>query len=165
MSTEVNAPAATVEPVTVIAPPAPATATLPEPPKNITARNPLCTVGRRKKAQCRTRVHPGEGKVSVNGRSLDGYFSLSVDRTTAMRPLAMAGATKRYDVRVTVKGGGCTGQADAIALALARAIAILEPVQHRSMRDSGLLTRDARVKERKKYGRRGARRGFQFSKR
>jgi small subunit ribosomal protein S9 len=153
------------ETVTTVIAPAPVAAPLPEPPKNITARNPLCTVGRRKAAQARARIHPGEGKVSVNGRTLENYFSLEVDRTTALRPFALTGALKKYDLKVNVVGGGATGQADAIALAVARAIAILEPVTHRQMRDSGLLTRDARVKERKKYGRRGARRGFQFSKR
>jgi small subunit ribosomal protein S9 len=160
MSTEDNVP----ETLTVIAP-EPAAAPLPEPPKNITAENPLCTVGRRKTAQARARIHPGEGKITVNGGSLDKHFSLDVDRTTALRPFAMTCGLKKYDVKLTVAGGGPTGQADAISLALARGIAILEPVTHRAMRDAGLLTRDARVKERKKYGRRGARRGFQFSKR
>jgi len=163
MSTEDTAPESiAVIPVITAEP---AAAPLPEAPTNITAENPLCTVGRRKKAHARARIHPGEGKVSVNGRTLDDYFSLSVDRTTATRPFAMTCGLKKYDVSVRVSGGGPTGQADSIALALARAIAILEPVTHRAMRDSGLLTRDARVKERKKYGRRGARRGFQFSKR
>jgi small subunit ribosomal protein S9 len=142
-----------------------AIAALPEPPKNVTKANPYCTVGRRKSAQARARTWPGEGKTTVNGRTLENYFSLEVDRTTALRPFALTGALGKYDVMVTIRGGGATGQADAIALALARAIADLEPVTHRAMRDSGLLTRDARVKERKKYGRRGARRGFQFSKR
>ena len=160
MSTEDTPPA----PITVIAP-EPVIAALPQAPTNITARHPLCTVGRRKKAQARARIHPGEGKVVVNDRSLEQYFSLEVDRTTAMRPFAATCGLSKYDVHVKVGGGGGTGQADAIALALARAICILEPATHRAMRDSGLLTRDARVKERKKYGRRGARRGFQFSKR
>lgn len=165
MSTEDNVP----EPIAVIpvivAEPAPVAAALPAAPTNITKLNPLCTVGRRKKAKARVRIYPGDGKVSVNERTLEQYFSLSVDRTTATRPFAMTCGLKKYDVSVKVSGGGATGQADAIALALARGIAILEPVTHRAMRDSGLLTRDARVKERKKYGRRGARRGFQFSKR
>jgi small subunit ribosomal protein S9 len=161
MSTEETAP-----PITVISPePVATTAPLPEAPKDITAENPLCTVGRRKTAQARARIHPGEGRISVNGRSLDEHFSLEVDRTTATRPFAMTCGLKKYDVKLTVSGGGPTGQADAIALALARGVAILEPVTHRALRDAGLLTRDARVKERKKYGRRGARRGFQFSKR
>jgi small subunit ribosomal protein S9 len=161
MSTEETPPAPIAVDVASVTEPE----TLPAAPTNITKENPLCTVGRRKSAQARVRIHPGEGKVKVNGRTLEKYFSLSVDCTTALRPLTMTGAAKKYDVTVNVKGGGPTGQADAIALGLARAICILEPVTHRAMRDSGLLTRDARVKERKKYGRRGARRGFQFSKR
>ena len=140
-------------------------AVLPEPPKNVTEKNPVCTVGRRKSAQARARTWPGSGKVTVNGRELDGYFSLPVDRTTALRPLELVGSGKKYDIRVKVLGGGPTGQADAVSLAVARAIVILEPVNMRTLRQAGLLTRDARVKERKKYGRRGARRGFQFSKR
>jgi small subunit ribosomal protein S9 len=140
-------------------------AVLPEPPKNVSQRNPVCTVGRRKSAQARARTWPGTGKVTVNGRAIDGYFSLPVDRTTALRPLDLVGSAKKYDVRINVMGGGPTGQADAVSLAMARAISILEPVHMRTMRQAGLLTRDARVKERKKYGRRGARRGFQFSKR
>ena len=162
MSTDEN------EPTTTAAPSAAEqaiAAVLPEPPKNVTEKNPVCTVGRRKAAQARARIWPGTGKVTVNDRSLDNYFSLPVDRTTALRPFELVGAAKKYDVRVKVLGGGSTGQADAISLALARAISIFEPVNMRTMRKAGLLTRDARVKERKKYGRRGARRGFQFSKR
>jgi small subunit ribosomal protein S9 len=140
-------------------------AVLPEPPKNVSERNPVCTVGRRKSAQARARTWPGAGKVTVNGRSIDVYFSLPVDRTTALRPLELVGAGKKYDIRINVLGGGSTGQADAISLALARAVSILEPVNQHTLRKAGLVTRDARVKERKKYGRRGARRGFQFSKR
>lgn len=143
----------------------PAAATLPEPPKDITAANPLCTVGRRKAAQARSRMWPGEGKIQVNGKGLDAYFSIDIDRFNAVRPLALVGAAKRYDFRVKVTGGGPSGQANAIALAFARAISIMEPANMRALREAGLLTRDARVKERKKYGRRGARRGFQFSKR
>jgi small subunit ribosomal protein S9 len=156
------------EPTTTAAPSAAEqaiAAVLPEPPKNVTERNPVCTVGRRKAAQARARIWPGDGKVTVNGRTLDTYFSLSVDRTTALRPFGLVGALKKYDVRVKVLGGGSTGQADAISLALARAISILEPANQHTLRLAGLVTRDARVKERKKYGRRGARRGFQFSKR
>jgi small subunit ribosomal protein S9 len=136
-----------------------------EPLRGVTAEKPLCTVGRRKAAQARLRIWPGAGKVEVNGRKLDGHFSLEVDRANAMRPLALTGGLEKYDCRVTVRGGGNTGQADAIALSIARALSLLEPVHMPALRNAGLLTRDARVKERKKYGRRGARRGFQFSKR
>lgn len=162
MSTDESLP---TENVTTVIAPEPAPAPLPEPPKDITAKNPLCTVGRRKSAQARSRLWPGQGKVTVNGRAIDAYFALPVDRTTALRPLALANVSEKYDIRVNVTGGGPTGQADAIALAVARAVAIMEPAHMRPLRQAGLLTRDARVKERKKYGRRGARRGFQFSKR
>jgi small subunit ribosomal protein S9 len=166
MSTEENVPdideMTDETPVIAAAPAAPV---LPEPLTGVTAEKPLCTVGRRKSAQARVRIWPGEGKVVVNGKSLDKHFALHVDQTDAMRPLAIAGALKKYDVRVKVLGGGPTGQAGAISLGLARAIVLLEPVHHRALRAAGLVTRDARVKERKKYGRRGARRGFQFSKR
>jgi len=136
-----------------------------EPLRGVTKDKPLCTVGRRKAAQARLRIWPGDGKCNVNGKKLDGYFSLEVDRANAMRPLALTGGLEKYDCRVTVRGGGNTGQADAIALSIARALSLLEPVHMPALRNAGLLTRDARVKERKKYGRRGARRGFQFSKR
>jgi small subunit ribosomal protein S9 len=165
MSTEENVP--DLDEMTEEAPAAaaPAAAALREPLTGVTAEKPLCTVGRRKSAQARVRIWPGEGKILVNGRPLEKHFALPVDQTDAMRPLAVAGALKKYDVRVKVLGGGPTGQAGAISLGLARAIALLEPVHHRALRAAGLVTRDARVKERKKYGRRGARRGFQFSKR
>src|SRR5258705_7937284 len=122
MSTDEALPEETI--TTVIAPASatpPAAAPLPEPPKNITARNPLCTVGRRKSAQARVRIHPGEGKVTVNGRSLEQYFSLETDRTTAVRPFALTGALKKYDLSVKVTGGGATGQAAATALGVGRA--------------------------------------------
>jgi small subunit ribosomal protein S9 len=166
MSTEENVPdideMTDEAPVAAPAVPAPVVR---EPLTGVTKEKPLCTVGRRKSAQARVRIWPGEGKISVNGRPLEQHFSLHVDQTDAMRPLAVAGATKKYDVLVNVLGGGPTGQAGAISLGIARAIVLLEPVHHRALRAAGLVTRDARVKERKKYGRRGARRGFQFSKR
>src|SRR5258706_6125333 len=114
MSTDEPVPAASVQPVAVpvpgSAPVEAAVAALPEPPKNITKRNPLCTVGRRKSSQARCRVFPGDGKVTVNDRTLEVYFSLEVDRTAALRPFALVGALKKYDVIVLVRGGGPTGQ-------------------------------------------------------
>jgi len=167
MSTEENAPdldeMIDEEPV-VAAAPAPVAATR-EPLTGVTKEKPLCTVGRRKSAQARIRIWPGDGKMTINGRSIAQHFPLHVDQTDAVRPLTIAGAEKKYDVFVNVTGGGPTGQAGAISLGLARAITLLEPVHHPALRSAGLVTRDARVKERKKYGRRGARRGFQFSKR
>ncbi|MCG3134437.1 MAG: 30S ribosomal protein S9 [Planctomycetes bacterium] len=122
-------------------------------------------VGRRKKATARARIQPGTGKVTVNGRTLDRYFANGTDRTSAMEPLADNGAASRYDVTVLVTGGGRSGQAGAMCLAIARALSLAEPSMRATLRGDGSLTRDARRKERKKYGRRGARRGFQFSKR
>ncbi len=165
MSTEENVP--DLDEMTDDAPvaAAPAPAVVREPLQGVTKQKPLCTVGRRKSAHARSRIWPGEGKVTVNGKSLAQHFPLSVDQTDAVRPLTLAGVDKKYDVLVTVQGGGPTGQAGAVSLALARAVVLLEPVHHHALRVAGLVTRDARVKERKKYGRRGARRGFQFSKR
>ncbi len=165
MSTEENVP--DMDEMTEEAPvaAAPAPAVVREPLKDVTKQKPLCTVGRRKSAKARIRIWPGEGKLTVNGRALAVHFPLSVDQTDAVRPLAIAGAEKKYDAIVNVAGGGPTGQAGAISLGFARAISLLEPVHHEALRAAGLITRDARTKERKKYGRRGARRGFQFSKR
>jgi small subunit ribosomal protein S9 len=144
---------------------APPAATLPPPPANLNSRNPLWATGRRKAATARVRMFPGNGRIEVNGRPLDSYFPLLKDRQIATRAIDAAGATGKYDVLVGATGGGASGQAAAMALACARAIARLEPSKFPVLSDASMLTRDARVKERKKYGRRGARRGFQFSKR
>ncbi len=133
--------------------------------RHVDERNPLWTVGRRKSASARVRMFPGGGNVMVNGRQLDEHFRLIADRHRATAPLDLAGVRKKYDVWVSVDGGGTTGQAGAIALGVARGLIQLEAESEQRLRDAGLLSRDARVKERKKYGRRGARRGFQFSKR
>lgn len=129
------------------------------------AGGPAWAVGRRKAATARVRLAPGSGKVKVNGRALDVHFTDMRDRTMAVRPLEALGAMSRYDVTVNVRGGGSTGQAGAILLAVARALGECEPNLKPALRQGEFVTRDARVKERKKYGRRGARRGFQFSKR
>ena len=96
--------------ITVISPAAaaPAPVELPE-PVHATAEKPLCTVGRRKAAQARARIHPGEGVFIVNARAIEEYFALEVDRNAARRPLELVGASKKYDVRVKVQGGGSTG--------------------------------------------------------
>jgi small subunit ribosomal protein S9 len=141
----------------------PAPETLPAAPAPVAG--PAWAVGRRKAATARVRIAPGEGKLSINGRTLDAYFLDLRDRATAVQPLKSSGAETRYDIVVSVQGGGSTGQAGAVCLAIARAIGKSEPHLRPMLRKEGLVTRDARVKERKKYGRRGARRGFQFSKR
>ncbi|HVS17302.1 MAG TPA: 30S ribosomal protein S9 [Planctomycetota bacterium] len=122
-------------------------------------------LGRRKSSVARVRLHAGAGGFVVNGKNLDHYFPRLEDQRSAQGPLGTADVTGRYDVFVNVFGGGPTGQADAVRMGLARAIKTLHPDQDVPMRDAGQLTRDSRMKERKKYGRRGARRGFQFSKR
>ncbi len=135
------------------------------PPLRVDARNPLWTVGRRKAASARIRMFPGGGNFIINGKQIDDFFRLTADRRGATEPLDRAGVRDKYDVWVNVHGGGTSGQSGAIALGVARGVIQLERQTEQQLRDAGLLSRDARVKERKKYGRRGARRGFQFSKR
>ncbi len=122
-------------------------------------------VGRRKSAIARVRIRPGDGKFLVNKRELDNYFRLEPDRMAARAPLVITESHGRWDVLVNLRGGGTTGQADAVKLGLARALVKAMPEAEATLRDHGLLTRDARRVERKKYGRGGARRSFQFSKR
>ena len=121
--------------------------------------------GRRKASVARVRIRPGEGKFVVNRKEVDEYFRLQRDRETVRRPLHVAGAERTYDVFVNVSGGGTTGQSGAIMLGLARALSRAQPDVTVTLRDAHLLTRDPRCVERKKYGQRGARRRFQFSKR
>ena len=129
--------------------------------------NPILAwgLGRRKSSVARVRLHSGAGGFVVNGKPLDQFFRRLEDQRSAVSPLGTAQLDGRYDVFVNVFGGGTTGQADAVRLGLARAIKKLQPDQDMPLRQAGQLTRDSRMKERKKYGRRGARRGFQFSKR
>jgi small subunit ribosomal protein S9 len=121
--------------------------------------------GRRKKAVARVRIRPGTGTILVNKHKFEEYFCEERDRSTVLCPLVTANMTKAYDVFVNVSGGGFTGQAGAVCLGLARALSEAMPEIESALRDRGLLTRDARMKERKKYGQKGARRRFQFSKR
>ncbi|MFQ5414404.1 MAG: 30S ribosomal protein S9, partial [Phycisphaerae bacterium] len=121
--------------------------------------------GRRKTAVARVRIRRGDGKFIINKRSLDDYFRVDKDRLAARRPLAVAEVGKGYDVFVNVRGGGMTGQAGAVMLGLARALAKADDGLTPKLRENKLMTRDPRKVERKKYGRRGARRSFQFSKR
>jgi small subunit ribosomal protein S9 len=121
--------------------------------------------GRRKKAVARVRIRPGSGKIVVNKRDAEAYFHTDKDRTAVLTPLLVAQMVKSWDVWVNVKGGGSTGQADAVKLGLARALAGAVPDVERSLRSQGLLTRDPRMSERKKPGQPGARKKFQFSKR
>ena len=122
-------------------------------------------LGRRKKSIARVRLKPGAGGFIVNGRPMEVYFPTLQARKRASAPLVSAESTDTYDVFCNVNGGGLTGQSDAVSLGIARALKEINPASFEILREHGLLTRDARSKERKKYGRRGARRGFQFSKR
>jgi small subunit ribosomal protein S9 len=139
--------------------------------------------GRRKTSVARIRLSEGSGKININGRGLEEYFTEDKDRAAVTGPLHLTEMRSRLDMRVRVEGGGFTGQAGAICQGLARAlITMFSPAEAakptegatpesgpigmiKKLRDSGYLTRDGRMKERKKYGRKGARRSFQFSKR
>lgn len=121
--------------------------------------------GRRKRAVARVRIRPGSGKILINKRDMAEYFSSDINRRSVVAPLAAVNMLTSWDVWARTDGGGSTGQAGAIELGLARALVKAMPELERELRDRGLLTRDSRMKERKKYGQRGARRRFQFSKR
>ena len=122
-------------------------------------------IGRRKEAVCRVFVKPGSGKWDVNGRTLGDYFPRPALVTAIQQPFTATDTLGRYDVKANVDGGGSTGQAGALRLAVARALVQVDEAHRRKLRDLGLLTRDARAVERKKPGRPKARKRFQFSKR
>ncbi len=121
--------------------------------------------GRRKTSVARVRLIPGEGKVVINNRSMDDYFGLETLKYTVFQPLAATGTQGQFDVMVNVYGGGFTGQAGAIRHGIARALLKVDPAYHAVLKPAGFLTRDSRMKERKKYGLKAARRAPQFSKR
>ena len=123
------------------------------------------TTGRRKEAIARARLRPGTGTITVNGRPFDTYFTTPAHRMEASEPLRTAEAAERYDVDATITGGGISGQAGALRMALARSLAELEPENRGTLKKAGLLTRDSRKKESKKYGLKKARKAPQFTKR
>ena len=122
-------------------------------------------VGRRKKAIARVRLIPGEGKIVINGREIDNYFGLETLKMTVRQPLVLTSLEGRYDVLVNVYGGGLSGQAGAIRPGISRALIKADPELRPAVKKAGFLTRDPRMKERKKYGLKAARRAPQFSKR
>ena len=122
-------------------------------------------VGRRKKAIARVRLIPGEGKIVINGRDVDNYFGLETLKMTVRQPLVLTALEGRYDVLVNVYGGGLAGQAGAIRHGISRALVKADPELRPAIKKAGFLTRDPRMKERKKYGLKAARRAPQFSKR
>ena len=130
-----------------------------------TATSDSLGTGRRKSSVARVRVRAGEGNITINKRPLDEYFYNTQQRNAVLAPLEHTGLRGELDVSIRVGGGGITGQADACKLGIARALKIYKEELADTLRDSGLLTRDGRMKERKKPGLHGARRGTQFSKR
>ena len=121
--------------------------------------------GRRKKATARVFLKPGTGSISINRTTLEVHFPTPSVRTRISEPLSLCEATEKFDVKATAKGGGVSGQAGALRLGIARALLQADPEFRPILKKAGMLTRDARVKERKKYGLAGARKRFQFSKR
>ena len=121
--------------------------------------------GRRKEAVARVWLQPGSGKVEINRRSLEDYFGRETSRMVFRQALELTETSGRFDVFVNVSGGGLSGQADAIRHGMSRVLIKIDPLFRGPLKKAGYLTRDARQKERKKYGQRGARARFQFSKR
>ena len=126
---------------------------------------PIQTVGRRKRAVARVRLVSGSGKISVNGRAFDEYFPNKLHQQDILQPLTILERDGQFDIKVTVNGGGPTGQAGALRLAIARALNVYNPADRPALKKAGLLTRDARAVERKKAGLHKARRAPQYSKR
>jgi small subunit ribosomal protein S9 len=134
------------------------------------ARRPVITghasgTGRRKEAVARVRIVPGTGQWTINGRSLDSYFPNKVHQQIVSEPFVTLGAEGKFDVIARIGGGGVTGQAGALRLGLTRALTLVDPENRPPLKKAGFLTRDARVKERKKYGLKKARKAPQYSKR
>jgi small subunit ribosomal protein S9 len=121
--------------------------------------------GRRKSSTARVFLRPGSGTITINRRAFDDAFPTEALRTQIKTPLVVTESADKYDVVATVAGGGVAGQAGAVRLGIARALVVLNGDLRKTLKKDGLLTRDARIKERKKYGLAGARKRFQFSKR
>ena len=121
--------------------------------------------GKRKSSIARTWLMPGSGEITVNGRSLDDYFKVGTSKIILMQPLSLTNKQDTYDIKVRVVGGGTTGQAGAIRHGITKALIQAEPDLRTVLKKAGFIRRDARVKERKKYGQKGARARYQFSKR
>lgn len=129
------------------------------------AENLSIGVGRRKTSVARVFLRAGSGKITVNGRSLEEYFPMQLHAHTVQQPLLVTDGLEKYDIVINVRGGGPTGQAGACRHGVARALSDHDEANNSALKANGFLTRDPRMVERKKYGRRKARRRFQFSKR
>lgn len=149
------------EETTTTTPPAPA----PESSEPKVKPTYIWGVGRRKSAVARVRIAMGSGKIEINGRTLNDYFANERDRKVIFGPLEVSNTGGKMDVLVNTDGGGPSGQTGAILMGLGRALVKFDTAFEVPLRQAGFLTRDSRMKERKKYGQRGARRKFQFSKR
>jgi small subunit ribosomal protein S9 len=123
------------------------------------------TTGRRKEAVARVRLRPGTGAITINSKAIEAYFTTATSRMQVTEPLRLTSTEETYDVDVTVDGGGITGQAGAVRLGIARALIEIDPEMRASLKKAGLLTRDARAKETKKYGLKKARKAPQYTKR
>lgn len=121
--------------------------------------------GRRKTSIARTWLKPGKGEITINNRSADEYFKLETAKAAILQPLVLTNTQDAYDIKVTVFGGGISGQAGAIRHGITRALVAVNPDFRQALKRAGFVKRDPRAKERKKYGQRGARARFQFSKR
>lgn len=128
-------------------------------------QNVFYATGKRKTSVARTWIRPGSGKIVVNGRDVEDYFRIDTHRLVLGQPLALTERTGSYDIMVMVKGGGISGQAGAVRHGITKALMAAEPDLRPALKAVGFITRDARSKERKKYGLRAARARFQFSKR
>ncbi len=129
------------------------------------AQMKVYATGKRKTAVARVYLKAGSGRITINGREFDDYFPVLALRAVAVHPLVLTGKRTNVDVEVNIGGGGPAAQAESVKFGIAKALQIENPELRTSLKRAGLLTRDARIKERKKYGRPGARKRFQFSKR
>ena len=128
-------------------------------------KNDKLGTGRRKTSVARVRIRPGNGTITINSRPFEEYFDIEQDRYNVLHPLLATNKREAVDIVIKVHGGGNTGQSGAIKLGIARALILFDATTEEVLRQENLMTRDGRMKERKKYGLRGARRGTQFSKR
>lgn len=133
--------------------------------KKSNVKNLAIGVGRRKTAVARVYLRSGSGNIRVNGKELNQYFTVSEHADKLVRPFAITGTEGKYDLVITVRGGGINGQAGACRHGISRALVLCEETNRPSLKANGFLTRDSRMVERKKFGQKGARRRFQFSKR
>jgi len=129
------------------------------------ADSTIVSLGRRKESTARVRMEPGTGKILINGRPFEKYFIRETDRIIVLQPLTLTESASKFDVSARLAGGGLTGQAGALRLGIAKALLSVDDAFKQLLRKNGYLTRDPRMKERKKYGQKGARKRFQWTKR